>query len=171
LLLSSLGSIVSSPVCTTAGAGSDATTDVAGNSTAVTAADATDTSGGADIGNGITGDRTAVGDTKEIATGLYRLLIAAAPDNITVLVDDAVGIEAAIAPLAAGGSLVAAAAGIMAAGALAAGELAAGRVLVAAGIMAAEALAAEALATGGALLELFFLRFGAFEAAMGPVVG
>lgn len=143
MLLSSLGSIVSSPVCTTAGAGSDATTDVAGNSTAVTAADATDTSGGADIGNGITGDRTAVGDAEEIATVLYRLLIAAAPDNITVLVDDAaVAIEAPIAPLAAGGSLVAA---------------------------AARVLAAEALATGGALLELFFLRFGAFEAAMGPV--
>jgi hypothetical protein len=142
LLLSSLGSIVSSPVCTTAGAGSDATTDVAGNSTAVTAADATDTSVGADIGNVIIGDRTAVGNAEEIATVLYRLLIAAAPDNITVLVDDEVAIEAPIAPLAAGGSLVAAAAGV---------------------------LAAEALATGGALLELFFLRFGAFEAAMGPV--
>ena len=144
MLLSSLGSIVSSPVCTTAGAGSDATTDVAGNSTAVTAADATDTSGGADIGNGITGDRTAVGDAEEIATVLYRLLIAAAPDNITVLAaDDEVAIEAPIAPLAAGGSLLVAA--------------------------AARVLAAEALATGGALLELFFLRFGAFEAAMGPV--
>jgi hypothetical protein len=143
LLLSSLGSIVSSPVCTTAGAGSDATTDVAGNSTAVTAADATDTSVGADIGNVIIGDRTAVGNAEEIATVLYRLLIAAAPDNITVLVDDEVAIEAPIAPLAAGGSLVVAA--------------------------AAGVLAAEALATGGALLELFFLRFGAFEAAMGPV--
>ena len=131
MLLSSLGSIVSSPVYTTAGAGSDATTDVAGNSTAVTAGDATDTSGGADIGTGITGDRTAVvGDAEEIATGLYRLLIATAPDNITVLVDVEVAKEASIAPLDAGGSLVAAAAGIMAAGALAA-ELAAGRVLAA----------------------------------------
>ena len=135
MLLSSLGSIVSSPVCTTAGAGSDATTDVAGNSTAVTAADATDTSGGADIGNGITGDRTAVGDAEEIATVLYRLLIAAAPDNITVLADDEVAIEAPIAPLAAGGSLVAA---------------------------AARVLAAEALATGGALLEPFFLAIRGF---------
>ncbi len=133
MLLSSLGSIVSSPVCTTAGAGSDATTDVAGNSTAVTAADATDTSGGADIGNGITGDRTAVGDAEEIATVLYRLLIAATPDNITVLADDEVAIEAPIAPLAAGGSLVAA---------------------------AARVLAAEALATGGALLELFSCASG-----------
>ena len=137
MLLSSLGSIVSSPVCTTAGAGSDATTDVAGNSTAVTAADATDTSGGADIGNGITGDRTAVGDAEEIATVLYRLLIAAAPDNITVLAaDDEVAIEAPIAPLAAGGSLLVAA--------------------------AARVLAAEALATGGALLEPFFLAIRGF---------
>jgi hypothetical protein len=103
LMFPSLGTEVSSPVCTTCAAGSvvcaitadpavdaaAATTAAAGTVFAVvsTAADIVDdtTTVGDDTGTSTAGGGT-VDDADELNTGLYRLLMAAAPDN-TALFD------------------------------------------------------------------------------------
>lgn len=90
LMLPSLGTEISSPVCTT-GAGSDVcaitadpAVDAAGAAGATGAASA-DTTVGDDSGTSTAGSGTA-DDADEFTAGLYRLLMAAAPDN-TALFD------------------------------------------------------------------------------------